>query len=285
MECGKVIQSDTYENLLIAGTTFKLLVSAHNDTITELNQVNGIKRGSENEVLYNQSEGEISSIKGPIGAQLTEEEEKVIGNVGWKPFWDYINYSKGKFMMCLIILGQSVFLALQTASTFWLAIAIEIPKVTNDVLIGVYALISLSSVVFVYVRSYITALLGLKASTTFFSSFTAAIFNAPMLFFDSTPVGRILTRVSFFYYQYAKKNVYLISFCSFTFSSFVQASSDLSILDFDLPYSITYVASMTIEILVIICIMVSVTWQILIVVVPAMVASIYIQVYPTSGFS
>ncbi|CAL5195604.1 unnamed protein product [Lathyrus oleraceus] len=251
MEGGKVIQSDTYENLLIAGTTFKLLVSAHNDTITELNQVNGIKRGSENEVLYNQSEGEISSIKGPIGAQLTEEEEKVIGNVGWKPFWDYINYSKGKFMMCLIILGQSVFLALQTASIFWLAIAIEIPKVTNDVLIGVYALISLSSVVFVYVRSYITALLGLKASTTFFSSFTAAIFNAPMLFFDSTPVGRILTR----------------------------ASSDLSILDFDLPYSITYVASMTIEILVIICIMVSVTWQILIVVVPAMVASIYIQLY------
>ncbi|XP_058750305.1 ABC transporter C family member 8-like [Vicia villosa] len=263
MEGGKVIQSDTYENLLISGTAFKLLVSAHKDTITELNQVNGTKRGSENEILSNpqnshgfylsnnQSEGEIASIKGPIGSQLTKEEEKVIGNIGWRPFWDYINYSKGTFMMCLIILGQSVFLALQTASTFWLAIAIEIPKVTNATLIGVYTLISFASVAFVYVRSYITALLGLKASTAFFSSFTAAIFNAPMLFFDSTPVGRILTR----------------------------ASSDLSILDFDIPYSITYVASMTIEIVVIICIMVSVTWQVLIVAVPAMVASIYIQLY------
>ncbi|CAK8531040.1 unnamed protein product [Lathyrus sativus] len=160
-------------------------------------------------------------------------------------------------MMCLILLGQSIFLALQVASTFWLAIAIEIPKVTNADLIGVYALISLSSVVFVYVRSYMTALLRLKASTAFFTSFTVVIFNAQKLFFDSTHVGRILTR----------------------------ASSDLSILDFDLPYSITYVASMTIEILVIICIMVSVTWQVLIVVVPAMVASIYIQVYPTSTFS
>ncbi|WJX92056.1 hypothetical protein P8452_73749 [Trifolium repens] len=137
------------------------------------------------------------------------------------------------------------------ASTFWLAIAIEIPKITNTTLIGVYALVSFSSSGLVYVRSYLTALLGLKASTAFFSSFTTAIFNASMLFFDSTPVGRILTR----------------------------ASSDLSILDFDIPCSITFVASIAIEILVIICVMVSVTWQVLIVAVPAMVASIFIQQY------
>ncbi|GAU27416.1 hypothetical protein TSUD_356520 [Trifolium subterraneum] len=189
MEGGKVIQSGSFENLLIAGTAFELLVSARKDTITELNQDNENKRGSENEVLSNpqdshgfyltksQSEGEISSIEGPIGSQLTQEEEKAI--------------------------------------------------------------------------AHLTALLGLKASTAFFSSFTTAIFNAPMLFFDSTPVGRILTR----------------------------ASSDLSILDFDIPYSITFVASLTLEILVVICIMVSVTWQVLIIAIPAMVASIFIQQY------
>ena len=198
MEGGTVIQSGSYENLLTAGTAFELLVSAHNNTITELNQVNENKRDSENEVLSNpqdshgvhltknQSERVISSIKGPNGTQLTQEEEKVIGNVGWKPFWDYINYSKGTFMLCLIVSAQSIFLALQTSSTFWLAIAIEIPKVTNVTLIGIYALISFSSAAFIYVRTYLTALLGLKASTAFFSSFMTAIFNAPMLFFEST---------------------------------------------------------------------------------------------------
>ncbi|CAK8574999.1 unnamed protein product [Lathyrus sativus] len=252
MEGGKVIQSGSYESLLTAGTAFELLVSAHKDTITELNQDNEHKRGSENEVLSkNQSEGEISSIKDPIGTQLTQEEEKVIGNVGWKPFWDYIHYSKGTFMLCFIVLAHSAFMTFQTASTFWLAIAIEIPKVNNATLIGVYTLVCFASAAFVYVRSYLTALLGLKASTAFFSRFTTAIFNAPMLFFDSTPVGRILTR----------------------------ASSDLSILDFDIPYSITFVAGVALEILVIICIMVSVTWQVLIVAVPAMVASVYIQEY------
>ncbi|KAK2406346.1 ABC transporter C family member [Trifolium repens] len=257
MEGGKVIQSGSYENLLIAGTAFELLVSARKDTITELNQ------DKENEVLSNpqdshgfyltksQSEGEISSIEGPIGSQLTQEEEKVIGNVGWKSFWNYIDYSKGSFMLFFIVLAQSVFLALQTSSSYWLAIAIEIPKVTNVTLIGVYALISFASAAFIYGRTYLTALLGLKASTAFFSSFTTAIFNAPMLFFDSTPVGRILTR----------------------------ASSDLSILDFNIPYSITFVVSITLEIAVVICIMVSVTWQVLIIAIPAMVASIFIQNY------
>ncbi|XP_058743549.1 ABC transporter C family member 8-like [Vicia villosa] len=263
MESGKVIQSGRYENLLTAGTAFELLVSAHKDTIAELNQDNENKRDYKNEVSSNPqdslgfhltkdpNEGDSSSIKGPIGVQLTQEEEKVTGDAGWKPFWDYINYSKGSFMLCLIVLAQSVFIALQTASTFWLAIAIKIPKVTNATLIGVYASISFASSAFIYVRTYLTALLGLKASTVFFSSFTTAIFNAPMLFFDSTPVGRILTR----------------------------ASSDLSILDFDVPYSITFVASISIEILVVISIMASVTWQVLIVAVPAIVASIFIQKY------
>jgi hypothetical protein len=59
----------------------------------------------------------------------------------------------------------------------------------------------------------------------------------------------------------------------------LQASSDLSILDFDIPHSILFALSVAIEILVIICIMVSVTWQVLIVAAPAMVASILIQVY------
>ncbi|WJX62387.1 hypothetical protein P8452_47386 [Trifolium repens] len=129
MEGGKVVQSGSYENLRTAGTAFELLVSAHKDTITDLNQYNENKEGSENEVLTkNQSEGEISSIKGLIGTQLTQEEERVIGNVGWKPFWNYINYSKGIFMLSLIILAQSGFLALHIASTFWLAIAIQNSK-------------------------------------------------------------------------------------------------------------------------------------------------------------
>ncbi|OIW11855.1 hypothetical protein TanjilG_31605 [Lupinus angustifolius] len=188
------------EDLLTAGTTFEQLVSAHKDAIKELDQNKG---GTENEAMIHpekshsfylnkdQNEGE-SSTKGQLGVQLTQEEEKEIGGVGWKPFWVYLSFSGGSILLCMVILAQSGFVALQTASTFWIGLAIEMPKITNGPWLE-------------------------------FTHFTKAIFNAPMLFFDSTLVGRILTR----------------------------ASSDLSILDFDIPYSISFVAATGIEILVI----------------------------------
>ncbi|KAK7294326.1 hypothetical protein RJT34_17215 [Clitoria ternatea] len=262
MEDGRVTQSGSYEDLLTSGTSFERLVIAHKEALTELDQKNEDNRDSDTKVMVHSeeyqgicptkdhNEGQIST-KGQLGVQLTQEEEKEIGDVGWKAFWDYISFSEGSLLMCLTMSAQLAFIALQTISTFWLALAIEIPKVTSGTLIVVYSLISFVSAAFVHVRSVLAANLGLKASSAFFSSFTSAIFNAPMLFFDSTPVGRILTR----------------------------ASSDLSVLDLDIPYTLSLVAFVATEILVIIFAMVSVTWQVLIVAVPAMAASRYIQGY------
>ena len=100
-------------------------------------------------------------------------------------------------MLFGIMLVQFAFVALQAASTVWLALAIEIPKINSVTLIGLYSLISFASAGFIYIRALLTSYLGLKASKAFFTNFNTAIFNAPMLFFDSTPVGRILTRVRF----------------------------------------------------------------------------------------
>ncbi|QCE03616.1 ATP-binding cassette [Vigna unguiculata] len=245
MEGGKVTQSGNYENLLTAGTTFEQLVSAHKEAIIEVDQNNENKtyREEESENVYrtkNHNEGEIST-EGRLGIQLTQEEEKEIGDVGLKTFWDYISISRGSLMLFGIMLAQFAFVALQTASTVWLALAIEIPKINSVTLIELYSLISFASAGFIYIRALLTSYLGLKASKAFFTIFNSAIFNAPMLFFDSTPVGRILMR----------------------------ASSDLSNLDFDIPYSITFVA----------CVAVDVTWPVVIVAIAALVASKYVQVY------
>ncbi|CAL5438817.1 unnamed protein product [Camellia sinensis] len=195
------------------------------------------------------SEGDIS-VKGLPGIQLTEEE-KEIGNVGWKQFLDYILVSKGSLMLSSVIITQIGFVALQAVSSYWLAFSIQIPKIGSSILIGVYTTISTISTIFVYLRSLSAALLGLKASKAFFSNFTNSIFNAPMLFFDSTPVGRILTR----------------------------ASSDLCVVDFDIPFSFAFVVAPLIESVAIIGIMASVTWQVLFVAFFATAASKYVQGY------
>ncbi|XP_050380978.1 ABC transporter C family member 8 [Argentina anserina] len=263
MEGGQITQSGSYDNLLTAGTAFEQLVNAHKDAVTTLGPSNNqsqvepenidmIRQEESNvtNVTRYSSEGDISVQAVPT-VQLTEDEEKEIGDVGWKPFWDYIIVSKGALLLASGIMAQAGFVSLQAASTYWLALGMQNPSITSLTLVGVYTAISTLGVVFVFLRSTLAAHLGLRASRTFFDGFTEAIFKAPMLFFDSTPVGRILTR----------------------------ASSDLSILDFDIPFSIIFIVSAGMELLTWIGVMASVTWQVLIVAVLAMVASKYVQSY------
>ncbi|KAJ0595167.1 putative ABC-type xenobiotic transporter [Helianthus annuus] len=260
MQDGQIKQSGNYEKILTAGTAFEELVNAHKEAITGLNSspsenktINmhqNFEEVNNNNYLKKQiSEGQL--IKGPPGVQLTEEEEKEIGNVGWKPFLDYVVISEGSWFLFLSVFTVTSFVALQAAASYWLAYGIQIPKVTTIMLICVYTLLSSVSTVFVFLRSFFAALLGLKASKLFFDKFTDSIFSAPMVFFDSTPVGRILTR----------------------------ASSDLSVIDFDIPFSFAYVAASGIELLAMICIMASVTWQVLIVAIFGLVATKYAQGY------
>ncbi|CAN1785885.1 ABC transporter C family member 8 [Linum perenne] len=177
-----------------------LLVNAHKDSITTLgsstNQFESEEppRQPDDAVQEEFHETEVSK-KAVTGVQLTEEEEKEIGDAGLKPYFDYLTVSKGTLLLFLGVILQTTFFALQVASTYWLAFAIDIPGLGNGTLIGIYSLISTLSAVFVYLRSLATACLGLRASKSFFSGFINAIFKAPMSFFDSTPVGRILTRV------------------------------------------------------------------------------------------
>jgi ATP-binding cassette, subfamily C (CFTR/MRP), member 1 len=57
----------------------------------------------------------------------------------------------------------------------------------------------------------------------------------------------------------------------------VQASSDLSILDFDIPYSMAFVTT-GIEVVTTILVMGTVTWQVLVVAVPVTITMVYVQV-------
>uniref|UniRef100_A0A0D3G471 ABC transporter C family member 13 n=1 Tax=Oryza barthii TaxID=65489 RepID=A0A0D3G471_9ORYZ len=257
MENGEITQEGTYSELLQSGTAFEQLVNAHKDSKTILDtddrregakelgafqyQVPLIQQNSEAEI----STGNLKSV------QLTEEERRELGEIGLKPYKDYVSVSKGWFLLSMILVTQCAFFGLQCLATYWLAVAIQNQQFSAGVVIGVYAVMATVSCLFAYVRSLIAAHFGLKASREFFSGFMDSVFKAPMVFFDSTPTGRIMTR----------------------------ASSDLSILDFDIPFAMTYVISGSIEIATTIAIMILVTWQLVLVAIPVIVALLYIQRY------
>ncbi|GFP82780.1 ABC transporter c family member 8 [Phtheirospermum japonicum] len=139
------------------------------------------------------------------------------------------------------LFNDCVMTALAKKTVILVTHQVEFLNHVDKILIGFVAFQATASFWLAFsVRNYKTS--GLKASEAFFSGFISSIFNAPMIFFDSTPVGRILTR----------------------------ASSDLSVLDFDIPLGFSFVMASLTEMLAIVGIMASITWQVLFVGIFAM---------------
>ena len=135
--------------------------------------------------------------------QLVQEEERVKGRVSMKVYLSYMAAAYKGILIPLIVLAQTLFQFLQIASNWWMAWANpqtegDQAKVSPMVLLVVYMALAFGSSWFIFVRAVLVATFGLAAAQKLFLNMLRSLFRAPMSFFDSTPAGRILNRVSFF---------------------------------------------------------------------------------------
>ncbi|KAB1204955.1 ABC transporter C family member 10 [Morella rubra] len=90
-----------------------------------------------------------------------------------------------------------------------------------------------------------------ETAESLFTQLLNSLFHAPMSFYDSTPLGRILSRVS----------------------------SDLSTIDLDVPFGLIFTVSSTINACSSLLVLAVVTWQVLIVSIPMIFLSVRLQRY------
>ncbi|KAF8688038.1 hypothetical protein HU200_042455 [Digitaria exilis] len=252
---GHITQAGKYDDLLQAGTDFNALVSAHKEAI-ETMDILKINKMGEN--------GQPSSARGIKEKKKDErkkkrtvqEEERERGRVSLNVYLSYMGEAYKGILIPLIILAQTMFQVLQIASNWWMAWANpqtegDAPKTDSVVLLVVYMSLAFGSSVFVFVRSLLVATFGLAAAQKLFIKMLRCVFRAPMSFFDTTPSGRILNRVSV----------------------------DQSVVDLDIAFRLGGFASTTIQLLGIVAVMSKVTWQVLILIVPMAIACMWMQRY------
>ncbi|KAK7245309.1 hypothetical protein RIF29_40148 [Crotalaria pallida] len=285
---GRIIQAGKYDDLLQAGTDFNTLVSAHHEAIEAMDiPTHSSEDSDENlcldtcdmsrkkslcssndieslakEVQEGSSASDQKAIKEKKKAkrsrkkQLVQEEERVKGRVSMKVYLSYMAAAYKGLLIPLIIIAQSLFQFLQIASSWWMAWANpqtegDQSKVTPTVLLLVYMALAFGSSLFILVRAVLVSTFGLEAAQKLFLKMLTSVFHAPMSFFDSTPAGRILNRVSV----------------------------DQSVVDLDIPFRLGGFASTTIQLIGIVGVMTEVTWQVWLLVVPMAVACLWIQKY------
>ncbi|KAJ9543436.1 hypothetical protein OSB04_023143 [Centaurea solstitialis] len=282
---GQIIQAGRYDELLQAGTDFNTLVSAHQEAIDAMDIYNhsddefdghhpldgsitncesvGTSMDamakdpkesasiSDHKAIKEKKKGKRSRKK-----QLVQEEERERGKISMKIYLSYMAAAYKGLLIPLIIIAQILFQGLQIASNWWMAWANpqtegDTARVSNLVLIAVYMALAFGSSWFIFVRAVLVATFGLAAAQKLFLKMLTNVFRAPMSFFDSTPAGRILNRVSV----------------------------DQSVVDLDIPFRLGGFAATTIQLLGIVGVMTQVTWQVLLLIVPMAIACLWMQKY------
>ncbi|KAG8093912.1 hypothetical protein GUJ93_ZPchr0012g18779 [Zizania palustris] len=252
---GEIIQSAPYEDLLAYCQEFEDLVKAHKDTIgvsdlksVPLHRAKEISAKGTDDIHGNRYR---ESVKPSPADQLIKIEEREIGDTGLKPYILYLRQNKGLVYASLVVISHIIFISGQISQNSWMAANVQNPSVSTLKLIVVYIAIGVCTMVFLLSRTISIVVLGMQTSRSLFSQLLNSLFRAPMSFFDSTPLGRILSRVS----------------------------SDLSIVDLDVPFAFMFSISASLNAYSNLGVLAVVTWQVLFVSVPMIILAIRLQKY------
>ncbi|XP_032595386.1 multidrug resistance-associated protein 1 isoform X4 [Drosophila grimshawi] len=136
--------------------------------------------------------------KQEIEGKLIETEKSQTGGVDFAVYKHYIK-SVGIFLSVATLVLNFVFQGFQIGSNLWLTKWSNDKEVENDtglrnMYLGVYGAFGVGQVVARYLSGLALALGGLHCSLEVFSKLISMVLKWPMEMFDTTPLGRILSR-------------------------------------------------------------------------------------------
>ncbi|KAE8672240.1 ABC transporter C family member 4 [Hibiscus syriacus] len=211
MRDGMIVQSGKYNDLLDAGTDFGALVAAHETSmeLVEAGNTMPAEKSSKASISprgvsnIGEANSENKSQEHPNSdggdSKLIKDEERETGKVSFHVYKMYFTEAFGWWGVAAVLLLSLSWQASLMAGDYWLSYETSAEHSVSfnpSVFISVYAIIAAMSVMLLTMRSFFVTLMGLRTSQILFRQILQSILHAPMSFFDTTPSGRILSRVS-----------------------------------------------------------------------------------------
>lgn len=134
------------------------------------------------------------------GRTLLQDEERKTGKVGASAYLKYIKALGNSFLFFLLIVLFIVSTAMSLLVQWWLSFWAEEDSKGIDrsraFYLGIYFAITLGYALLTFVRSIWLMSKAVTASKHLHSGMLASVLHAPLTFFDTTPIGRVLSRFS-----------------------------------------------------------------------------------------
>lgn len=130
---------------------------------------------------------------------LVTKEERNIGAVASAVYRKYILAGGGYMKFAIVYFGFILSAANTLASSAWIAFWTSDSSYelfSQNFYLGMYAVIAIVLGLLTFFRTFLLVRFGCNASQVLHKNLLATIMNAPQSFFDTTPLGRILSRFS-----------------------------------------------------------------------------------------
>ncbi|KAG8805929.1 hypothetical protein FRC17_005264, partial [Serendipita sp. 399] len=188
MEKGEIVEEGTYRDLLESGPIFSKLMAEYGGTDTEEKE----KKAEDNQLAKKATEPSAAA------KPLMQDEDRNTGQIQWSIYGLYMSAAGGFTLGSLIIFLLLAEQAAQIVTTLFLGwwTSHSIKGFKDGQYMGLYAGIGGVQAFISFLSSIAFAIGGLNASRVLFRTALESLLRSPVSFYDTTPVGRILSRLS-----------------------------------------------------------------------------------------
>ncbi|KAH9945256.1 P-loop containing nucleoside triphosphate hydrolase protein [Epithele typhae] len=193
---GRIAEHGTYAELMAAEGHFAQFVHEFgNKESEEEEEEEAIEEATEGEDVEKDEKTE--KRKAQKGAALMQVEERNMGSVSSKVYGEYIRAGKGYVILPLLVLSVALLQGAQVMSSYWLVYWQEVKWNFGDAFyMGIYAALGISQAITFFMLGATFASLTYFASQRMHKDAIWRVMHAPMSFFETTPLGRIMNRFS-----------------------------------------------------------------------------------------
>eukprot|EP01116_Phalansterium_solitarium_P010898 TRINITY_DN263_c0_g2_i2.p1 TRINITY_DN263_c0_g2~~TRINITY_DN263_c0_g2_i2.p1 ORF type:complete len:1470 (+),score=645.31 TRINITY_DN263_c0_g2_i2:96-4505(+) len=206
MKDGKIDEVGTYDELMQKGGTLCSLIKTHVKDAAE--------HPDDSQHAATKTDAAVAAKKPAAAgakpaAKLVTAEERETGTVDFRVYKAYIAALGGALLTGSIVAVFSIETGMRVMSDFWLSfwsdhadgqpgyfMGAYTQYASSYPYLGIYASLSLVPAVTVLIRSVLIAIAGINSARTLHDSMLSTIVHSPMSFFDTTPLGRILNRLT-----------------------------------------------------------------------------------------
>ncbi|KZT03607.1 multidrug resistance-associated ABC transporter [Laetiporus sulphureus 93-53] len=192
MDNGAIVEQGTFSDLMKSSTRFARMMEEYGN-LDKIEEEDDVGVQAAHSLTAYSGKG-----KKDDGPGLMQVEERLTGAVSWKTYNTYFRYAGGVFWLPLIgtllCLTQGASVANNIMLGFWTAESVA--GFTQSDYMATYATLGVANALFSFFLSFAITLASLYAGLRMFEKAWNSVLHSPVSFFDTTPMGRILSRLS-----------------------------------------------------------------------------------------